>query len=67
MVSIKLYFNPYELFEGEEAVLCMYDQLTGTWIELQTTIEYDPETGQYYAEAKVDSLSGTFAVFRPFD
>lgn len=61
---LKIIFNPAELFEGEEAVICVYDSLTNTWIELETSVEYDPDTGQYYAVAKINKLFGTFAVFR---
>ncbi|MFO8192831.1 MAG: hypothetical protein R6U08_08720, partial [Bacillota bacterium] len=63
-VIVKIAYDPNRLFDGEEAVLCQYDPLNDVWVELPTRIEYDPETGQYYAVTEINILSGIFAVFR---
>jgi len=61
-ISIKIAYNPENIAEGEQPVINYYDEEAGQWVAIETTIEYDQETGTYYAVITVNHLT-KFAVF----
>jgi len=60
-VTIKIAYAPDEIADGEEPVIHYYDEETGEWTALETTVEQDAD-GKWYAVVEVNHLT-KFAVF----
>jgi len=60
-ITIKIPYDPDEIAAGETPVNNYYDEETGAWTALETTVEQDAD-GKWYAVVRVNHLT-EFAVF----
>ncbi|MDD4753117.1 MAG: copper amine oxidase N-terminal domain-containing protein, partial [Desulfitobacteriaceae bacterium] len=60
-ITIKIAYDPAKISAGERPVLSYFDTLQGKWVNIPTTLEYNAETGRWFAVVKVNHLT-TFAV-----
>ena len=60
-LTIQIPFDPDKIGTGELPVIHYRDEATGEWLELPTTLEQDPVSGQWYAVTHVNHLT-KFAV-----
>jgi hypothetical protein len=61
-ITIKIPYDPSKIEEGEHPVVHYFDEISGQWIEIPSTKEFDANTGLWMAVIKVNHLT-RFAVF----
>jgi len=60
-ITIKIAYDSDQIGDGEEPVIHYYDEETGEWTALETTVEQDAD-GKWYAVVEVNHLT-KFTVF----